>query len=182
MNKLFYIEGIDNSGKSTLAKKIVEETGAVYFHSTWSPPLNIWMVDYLKNKWIEVLEQLTKSHVVIDRHFISTLIYDKIYRQGMLFKDAEFWRFILKFIESSLSSNYLVPIICTLDFNVWKKTFIVSQQQGKEEMYELDKNLELVFMEYENLLTGTSSFKILKGLPFKKLNYMEEDFKLNNFI
>lgn len=72
------IEGADSSGKSTLAKHLVETHGAKYLHSTVRHHVWKWHVGALR----VAMRKSRKRLVVLDRHYLSELIYGAIFRGG----------------------------------------------------------------------------------------------------
>lgn len=72
------IEGADASGKTTLARHLVERYDAKYIHSTVRRDVWKWHLAALR------LAHYYSQHglVVLDRHFLSEQIYGAVYRGG----------------------------------------------------------------------------------------------------
>lgn len=73
------LEGADSSGKTTLAKYLVDKYDARYVHSTIRRDVWRWHVGavrmaarYVREGWL----------VVLDRHWLSELIYGEVFRGG----------------------------------------------------------------------------------------------------
>ncbi len=154
MRKIFYIEGVDNSGKTTLANQICKNLDAKYIHCSWSPTINMCIGEYLKKKWLDVLDASTKNHVILDRHFVSTLVYDCVYRNSNLQKDKSFVKFCQEIKEMINNSKEIIPIFCNLEFDSWVRAYQISiVENGKSEMYKMDDNLIKVYNIYKGINT-----------------------------
>lgn len=70
---MLILEGLDRTGKTTLAKKLVEKTGYTYSH-LGVPPDNCDFFTFYTD--------LSGVCVIQDRHFISELVYHEIMRNG----------------------------------------------------------------------------------------------------
>lgn len=84
---LITLDGPDCSGKTTLANKFVSAYGAEYIHLTWSPELEAVMDKY-RISAIEYAIALSQTKlVVLDRPWISQVVYAEIYRGGTNWPD-----------------------------------------------------------------------------------------------
>ena len=75
---IYILEGPDCSGKTTLANKLVEMVGCQYYH--FSYPRSKKEADNLFNTYYEKLVLLNGRNSVIDRMWISTMVYGEILR------------------------------------------------------------------------------------------------------
>lgn len=76
---IYILEGPDGSGKTTLANKLIEMTGGHYYH--FSYPRSKEEADRLFKTYYEKLTLLQHfSNSVIDRMWISTMVYGEILR------------------------------------------------------------------------------------------------------
>lgn len=75
---LYILEGPDGSGKTTLANKLVEMAGCPYYH--FSYPRSKEEADNLFKTYYEKLVLLNGRNSVIDRMWISTMVYGEILR------------------------------------------------------------------------------------------------------
>lgn len=72
------LEGADSSGKTTLAKFLVERHGARYLHSTVRREIWRWHVGALRR----AIALSRTNLVVLDRLWLSELVYGKVFRGG----------------------------------------------------------------------------------------------------
>jgi thymidylate kinase len=81
MSRLFIIEGVDSTGKSTLARTLALERQAVYLHASGHRDLHDSMFAHHKNL-LEIAEvNLQMGHdVVMDRHWPSEYAYAGVLR------------------------------------------------------------------------------------------------------
>ena len=73
------IDGPDNSGKTTFAKRMAEIHGIDYAHMNYDDPR-------LMNFYFHTM---AKSDIVWDRHFISEYVYAKIFNRPTEINDPE---------------------------------------------------------------------------------------------
>lgn len=73
------LDGADNAGKTTLARKIMERVpGTKYLHQGLHKEIFLWHTAALV-----IMERLAEQHLVImDRHFFSEFAYGEAYRGG----------------------------------------------------------------------------------------------------
>lgn len=77
------LEGPDGAGKTTLATHLIENYNAEYMHLTWTPELEKQMDSYQFNALTRAEAAVQEGKlVIIDRHWISELIYASVYREG----------------------------------------------------------------------------------------------------
>lgn len=75
------LEGPDACGKTTLAQHFVDNYGAHYIHSTWSPILETRMEQYLDYA-MDIAYLVSQNQlVVLDRHWLSELVYTDVFRE-----------------------------------------------------------------------------------------------------
>jgi len=79
---LITIDGPDASGKTTLAKRIVEVTGGQYIHLTWSPQLARVMHNYRAHAIAYAQALAEHCVVVLERPWMSHPVYSNVYRAG----------------------------------------------------------------------------------------------------
>lgn len=81
MAKIIVIDAPDAAGKTTLSNELCKELNAVYIHNSWYKG-----IDILKefDKCMDIAYQLKDKgiNVVIDRLFLSDIIYADVYREG----------------------------------------------------------------------------------------------------
>lgn len=89
---LVTIDGPDGSGKTTLAKRMVELFGGEYIHLTWSESLEENMDEY---RWgaLQYANALAQDRlVVLERPWLSNIIYGNVYR-GRPHNAVNNWRY-----------------------------------------------------------------------------------------
>lgn len=80
------VEGIDNSGKSTLALKLAHDLKATYVKTWYKPAHGVDLASYCRA--LEFLENLG-APVVVDRHMaISERVYGPVLRDRVVFHQA----------------------------------------------------------------------------------------------
>ena len=81
MTHLTIFEGPDGGGKTTAAKKYAQGTGAIYTHMGPFPERTD---DDLTQEYVNAMMPalLGRSHVVMDRSWISEPIYGEVHRSG----------------------------------------------------------------------------------------------------
>jgi predicted HAD superfamily Cof-like phosphohydrolase len=79
---IIVLEGPDGTGKTSIAKMLVEKYGAMYIHHTWSPELEEQMEEYHMSSILKAKKDSLSRLVVIDRSWISEFIYADVFRQG----------------------------------------------------------------------------------------------------
>ena len=88
---IIVLEGPDAAGKTTLANTLIEKFGgskkARYIHSTWSPELEKVMDDYHLNTIHRAIELSRSKVVILDRSWLSELVYSEVFRSGTNFPD-----------------------------------------------------------------------------------------------
>jgi len=85
MQKILFFEGVDKTGKSSIAKRLSKIISTLYFKNTTE---KLFFTDktITKYRWLdqlylyEFLKQ-TGYSVIIDRGFISDLVYTRIFRK-----------------------------------------------------------------------------------------------------
>jgi thymidylate kinase len=69
--KRFIIEGCDGTGKTTLAKKLIEKYGLEYVHCGTDDPSDYPFYS----------QSMRKANVVWDRHFIGEMVYPRFFNR-----------------------------------------------------------------------------------------------------
>ncbi len=80
---VIWIEGVDNSGKSTLAKKLIEAFNLEYIHCS-KPKTDNPFLEYK-----EMIQQINKP-TVFDRGYCGEFVYSQLWRGGLSMKMDEF--------------------------------------------------------------------------------------------
>ena len=138
---IILLEGPDCSGKTTLARHLVNEHGARYIHCRRDK--NIWRLQTgalrLAARWAE------KGLVVLDRHWISECIYGKVFRGSSAFPHSA------RSIRRMLDRFGTLTVLC-----VPPAEFVVENHAKRAkaggEMYD---SIREVATRYQDLLLGS---------------------------
>lgn len=82
MNGIIILDGPDACGKSTLQKYLTDNYGATGMHLTYPAPLGMNMFEYQSRELKYAISLAEDKLVVVDRHWISEMIYAKVFRGG----------------------------------------------------------------------------------------------------
>ena len=87
MGKVVILEGPDGGGKTTLARRLVEEHGFIYKHEG-PPPPGVDLMEYYKTSLYAAIKDYRNT--VFDRHYLGETIYgpiargvDRVGREGL---------------------------------------------------------------------------------------------------
>ena len=126
MQKILFFEGVDKTGKSNIAKRLSEIISVPYFKNTTE---NLFFTDktITKYRWLdqlylyEFLKQ-TRYSAIIDRGFVSDLVYTKIFRkknkeiiEKLIIVDKLFASIGAKIIYCYKTKNTLVDDVIDID-------------------------------------------------------------------
>lgn len=82
--KIIIVEGPDECGKTTFAKKICLHVGAAYQHLEGTKPLIAAMADYQRTAWEDALVNYSNGiSTIIDRHFPSEMVYGGVFGRAI---------------------------------------------------------------------------------------------------
>jgi thymidylate kinase len=103
---LVIIEGVDGVGKSTLANRLAEATGATQLHAS-QPKSNALeeyvqpLHDYLPSTVQDAYDcRFDERHVVCDRWHLGELVYGPIYRGGTIFDGTDSLERVEAFLDA----------------------------------------------------------------------------------
>lgn len=88
MQKILFFEGVDKTGKTSISKKLSEIIGIPYFKNNTEKKF-FSDIEVAKYRWLDqlylqqFLEQ-TKYSAIIDRGFISDIVYTMVFRKHIL--------------------------------------------------------------------------------------------------
>lgn len=128
---LITLDGPDCSGKTTLAEHLVAAYGGEYIHLTWSPELEAVMDRYRISAIEYAIALSTTKLVVLDRPWISQVIYAEVYRGGTK------WPNLIEHCDQLLQEANAVQILClpeTVEQGV--ELFANSGKAHGEELYD----------------------------------------------
>lgn len=150
---IIILEGPDGAGKTTLGREIVRQSGGLYMHLTLKSKM--WRYQTAALRWA-CRESMTKL-VVVDRHWISELIYGKIYRNLSQFPIAaramhRTWlRFGALYVMCCPPPKYVVETVQRL-------------KGERKEMYEADNKMWKIAQLYEEMYHGKLTTPLLGDL------------------
>lgn len=146
------LEGPDNSGKSTLAKRLSRETGWPIVHSGGPGKVEDFAERLLKD-----IDNMQRN-VIMDRSFIiSDSIYSPACRQTRLFDPRPWFRKIQALDQ--IQSNFLL-VFCTAPTSVLldMSTHIVKPHETREHVAHVMQNKEQICREYDMFYQMFSAF------------------------
>lgn len=120
-----FIEGVDNTGKTTLANKLAEAFELEYKHN--SKP----QTDDPFQEYHDMIDGIRKS-TVIDRAYLSEYVYSKLWRGGCKITAKQFEELDL---QCQLKFRNVILIHATAPIDVIKERCV----REKEELLKLDQ-------------------------------------------
>lgn len=142
MNKIILVEGPDGSGKSTLCLDIMNRYKASYIHSSRPKNKNDIHGQFIHNMSAAHLIKETGCDVILDRHFLSQIVY-----QGVFEDQGTIERF-----SATAFINSIDKIVLCIPSN--KEKYLERFNKLKSDRYELYQNMEDVYEGYLSLYTG----------------------------
>lgn len=140
---LITVDGVDGSGKTTLAKRIAQLFGGEYIHLTWTPQLERVMSQYRMGAIEYAIALSTDRVVVLERPWLSHPIYSTVYR-GAVMSDYRPWR--MRTEQSQCLGIMALPE----DKDVWLHDF----KRSTETRAELYPDLTLIGQTYDKFLAA----------------------------
>jgi adenylate kinase family enzyme len=122
------LEGADGTGKTTLAKRLQEMFSWNYVHCSYNKDWN--MPSYFTKKIYKALLLTKKTNLptIIDRLWISELIYSEVYREGSK------WPFIGTIFDKILKNMGCLYIFC-ISLNTDYEERFTTLCSDRKEMY-----------------------------------------------
>ena len=165
MGRFIVLEGLDGSGKSSLAKALANQGDSIFFEPTRSTAegleirsilnsepeitveinrilLKLFRIDRLWNLENQIKPGLKNGQVVLDRYFFSTAAY-----QGL---DQEH---CLNIVEEYLNDKEVLQpdLVLYLDVSVEESLNRLSTRNTTQDVYEKKENLEKIKKNYINI-------------------------------
>lgn len=143
--RLIIVEGPDGAGKSTLVKKLEKQFNAMSIHNCEYPSADGDQLEAIFSYQFTIAEHLAmraivpSSVVILDRSFLSELIYGPVYRGKPRLSDEAKGR-----LNKRLSITSAMTIICHPTFSVCRDNFL----SGREEMLDSVEQLQRVWDGY----------------------------------
>lgn len=141
LHPIFVLDGPDGSGKSTLAKELCEQLGAKYLHLTyrWGSKMHLYHTAAL----YYILREATKRPVVLDRWWMSELVYANVYRGGSK------WPLLYRMFEKAAIRHSITYVMCRpIDRGAYVDHFHKLRSE-RDEMYF--DNMEKVYDGYRDI-------------------------------
>ena len=161
---IIVLEGPDGSGKSTIAEYIKDTYGATIIHHTWSPWLEENMQQYHIDGITKAIHLAENELVILDRSWISELIYSHVFRDGSN------WPSLHELGRNLLKQNNAAYILCLPnDLQAYIKHF-EQLCSNRNEMFTNSNLMKSVWLEYYCLfMIGPMSDNLpqMKGVPFE---------------
>lgn len=142
---IVYIDGPDATGKTTLARYLVEHFGAEYFHgeARWFDKMHYYHLALLR----KAVKAAESTLVVLDRHWMSEVIYASVYRNGPKFKHSA--RMFDRILMSANCVNVIaIPVSGNPD-EVNERFNVIAKK--RDELYKTDGRMRDVAQGYINL-------------------------------
>lgn len=150
VHPIFVLEGPDGAGKTSLAKALVDLTGARYIHLTYRFPDKMHLYHTAALRMCMRLSM--KSPVVLDRWWPSEIVYADAYRGGSKFTK---YYFMLEHVANEIG---LVYAMCLPDD---KKRYIEHYNVLKSKRAEMyDEGLDRVYDGYRDIYDNYLRYKM----------------------
>jgi thymidylate kinase len=130
-------EGTDLAGKSTIIKSLIEKQSRFKpFNFFNSKKTNDWMkyIDVIAETEYNVLKQIQNNNFILDRFFVSSIIYEKVFNR----------KYDISYInENDFSDSITVFVKTPLDV-------LIDRSKYRNEDSKILNRLEVLLYEYEN--------------------------------
>ena len=137
---IIVLEGADGTGKTTLAKHLVEKHGARYLHLGIHKDIWAWHVAALR-----LAARLADDHlVVIDRHWVSEQVYGQVFRGGPAYDLGA------RCLDRVLQKHGALMIVCVRDL----RTHLDHFEKLRKERPEKFDSMRTVAVRYFDLMHG----------------------------
>jgi len=151
------LDGPDGVGKTTIAELLKEKYDAEYIHLTWSPEIEERMDCYMWDALYEAVNKSKDGLCVIDRHYLSEMIYAEVYREGTKYKGMH---------ESVIRKLNEIGAMLVLCLPEDKERYLKHFDSLKEDREEMYTTMDEIYKAYE--------FETIHGTYFPK-KYLRYD-------
>lgn len=151
MKGIIVLEGSEGTGKSTLAKELVKRFDGRYIHCTYRWPDK--MFTYHLAALHRAVKLSTKQLVILDRHWISELIYGSIFRNGSKWPESG------RMFDRILKRFGALYIVCTSNPQKYAEIFNKIKNE-RDELYKDTEKIARVNMSYLKFLYGDPSVTV----------------------
>lgn len=132
---IIILEGVDGSGKTTLARQIQAKFQNVEYHHEGVPPKDVHILEHLG----AVLDRYRGKNVVIDRFALGERVYGPVVR-GFDQLGDEGW----KLIKRLISATGAMEVLCLPSYEVCHRSW----SSGREEMFKKEEQFKLFYSRY----------------------------------
>lgn len=141
MSTIYVLEGADASGKSTLAKYIMENKKAAYIHATYCEGMNV-LNHHNAIKEAAAILLKDGNDVIIDRLCFSEYAYGTVFRNSPSYDVAKWWNDVFVSTIKKIPETKIVLIFC----KPTKSNF------GEENRFEMFESMNGINEAYEKIL------------------------------
>ncbi len=141
LHPIIVLDGPDGSGKTTLSNQLVEQLGAKYLHLTyrWGPKMDLYHTAAL----FYILREAQKRPVILDRWWMSEVIYANVYRGGSK------WPLLYRALEKAALRHSIMYVMCIPSDRDRYVDHFQKLKAERNEMYS--DNMEKVYDGYVEL-------------------------------
>ena len=158
-NWQFIIEGIDGTGKSTLAKNIIE-----YFKTRFNVDLDyVHFTNHDPKDYAFYSHTMRKQNIVYDRHFVGEKVWGPLFRSRSLLSDNDLCKL---FVQAAL--QHTIIIFCDCDIET-----VFENIEKREHILYMPKKDRIV------LFQAQQEYKKIFGSQncVYHYNYMKDDYR-----
>lgn len=142
---LIILEGVDRTGKSTLARALQAQTGAAVLHKS-APRQEDPLTEYLAP--LAGYAPRTNLNLICDRWHWGETVWPGIYGRPALFRDAS----TFDYVDEAIASMGAIAVHCTGDsISVWNDVVRTSDEP-------------LVTLGVQTLLDAQAGFDVVSGV------------------
>ena len=137
---IIVLEGADCTGKTTLAKALVEQYDGVYIHNRYHK--DIWPFFMASMRW--AVRESKRRLVIIDRHWASECVYARVYRKGTTIGP------VLRGIQRVLAFHGALNVVCAPH----PSEVVKNHKRVKETRKEMYDDVSNIALRYHELWRG----------------------------
>lgn len=147
---LIVLDGPDACGKTTLAEHFQKYYEAEIIHLTWNEELEDNMDTYMLGTLLHACTLSKEKLVIIDRLWMSELIYSEVYRGGTSYPE------LAEDCLNLIKKYNALQITCILPREIWVKNY-KEMCSERDEMYGTDERMNKIYDLYHQCIFGSDS-------------------------